>query len=335
MKWAEDIKGKRFAIFGEVEPWPRFLGVSPKVAVERRGGVLCDKVDPSVNYVVIGSKRGKGRADAERKAKKFESEGVVRLDDAGIAHLLRPDLDGATFVFAGSFKVVGGAGSAPEDMVSSFGGVVSDEVDDDTDYVVVGGVKKGRAAITKAAEKRYEAGQALEMISESDFLELARTQRPAGKSSGIGELIATMHGLVNEKKLQKAIKMLKTESMKLYSDADDDRLVGIVRSQTGVGVYTTKIAADGTYCCADEDLGPCWGLQGAICKHILVLTIGLVQGGALSASNAEQFIRAGASKRPKHDEDALADTVLRYKAAAAGEIDWRPTETVPEDFYAY
>ena len=33
--------------------------------------------------------------------------------------------------------------------------------------------------------------------------------------------------------------------------------------------------------------------------------------------------------------DLLADTVLRYKAAQAGELDWRPTETVPEDYYAY
>ena len=25
---------------------------------------------------------------------------------------------------------------------------------------------------------------------------------------------------------------------------------------------------------------------------------------------------------------------LRYKGAEAGEIDWRPTETIPEDYYS-
>ena len=30
----------------------------------------------------------------------------------------------------------------------------------------------------------------------------------------------------------------------------------------------------------------------------------------------------------------MAATFLKYKGAEAGEIDWRPTESVPEDFYA-
>jgi hypothetical protein len=30
----------------------------------------------------------------------------------------------------------------------------------------------------------------------------------------------------------------------------------------------------------------------------------------------------------------MTPTLLRYKGAEAGEIDRRPTETIPEDFYA-
>jgi len=33
--------------------------------------------------------------------------------------------------------------------------------------------------------------------------------------------------------------------------------------------------------------------------------------------------------------DLLSDTILRYKSATAGELDWRPMETVPEDYYAF
>jgi hypothetical protein len=34
------------------------------------------------------------------------------------------------------------------------------------------------------------------------------------------------------------------------------------------------------------------------------------------------------------DRDNLATIFLKYKSAEAGEVDWRPTETIPEDFYA-
>ena len=32
--------------------------------------------------------------------------------------------------------------------------------------------------------------------------------------------------------------------------------------------------------------------------------------------------------------ELAAATFVRYKGAQAGEIDWRPTETIPEDYYA-
>jgi hypothetical protein len=33
-------------------------------------------------------------------------------------------------------------------------------------------------------------------------------------------------------------------------------------------------------------------------------------------------------------QNHIAGSFLKYQGAQAGEIDWRPTETVPEDFYA-
>ena len=30
----------------------------------------------------------------------------------------------------------------------------------------------------------------------------------------------------------------------------------------------------------------------------------------------------------------MGAVLFKYKGAEAGEIDWRPTETVPEDYYA-
>ena len=39
--------------------------------------------------------------------------------------------------------------------------------------------------------------------------------------------------------------------------------------------------------------------------------------------------------KPNLDKDVMSEAILRYKGAEAGEIDWRPTETVPEDYYAF
>jgi hypothetical protein len=40
------------------------------------------------------------------------------------------------------------------------------------------------------------------------------------------------------------------------------------------------------------------------------------------------------SVKPQLDRDNMGEIFLKYKGAEAGEIDWRPTETIPEDFYA-
>jgi hypothetical protein len=39
-------------------------------------------------------------------------------------------------------------------------------------------------------------------------------------------------------------------------------------------------------------------------------------------------------QKPTLDKDMMRDVLLRYKGHELGEIDWRPTETIPEDYYA-
>ena len=56
--------------------------------------------------------------------------------------------------------------------------------------------------------------------------------------------------------------------------------------------------------------------------------------GRLALSVAHEWTQASRGKLPTFDKDALALTFLQYKGAEAGEVDWRPTETIPEDFYA-
>jgi hypothetical protein len=65
-----------------------------------------------------------------------------------------------------------------------------------------------------------------------------------------------------------------------------------------------------------------------------VLIIGLTQSGQLEPGLAYAWCLASRAVKPVLDSDAAAATFVRYKGAQAGEVDWRPTETIPEDYYA-
>src|SRR5262249_10616707 len=137
-------------------------------------------------------------------------------------------------------------------------------------------------------------------------------------------------------KLGRALQMLKAESFKLFVHLTDDHLVGVVRSQSGSGsVYASWLRPDGRYGCSTPELENCMGLQGSPCKHLLVLLVGLARVGQMDLATAYAWIKEASGYGPRSDHELAADTFLQYKGAQAGEIDWRPTETIPEDFHAF
>ena len=109
----------------------------------------------------------------------------------------------------------------------------------------------------------------------------------------------------------------------------------MVKSQTSKDlVYSCRLASDGQFGCGTQNLKPCGGLQGSVCKHLLVLVVGLAKAGKLDPATAYGWVLASKAHKPVLDHNGMSETFLKYKGAEAGEIDWRPTETIPEDFYA-
>jgi uncharacterized protein YjbI with pentapeptide repeats len=149
-------------------------------------------------------------------------------------------------------------------------------------------------------------------------------------------LMTRLGGYVEAPRLAKALKMLKEDRFQLYSQAAADHLVGVVKSQTDPKlVYACRLGADGAYSCCTQNLNPCGGLRGALCKHLLVLVVGLAKAGQLDAALVDGWVQLTTARGAADvDRDAMSDVFLRYKGAEAGQLDWRPTETVPEDFYA-
>jgi uncharacterized protein YjbI with pentapeptide repeats len=136
-------------------------------------------------------------------------------------------------------------------------------------------------------------------------------------------------------RLTNATKMLKAERFQLYSEVKPESLTGIVRSQSEKDrVYSCRLASDGKFGCCTQNLRPCGGLGGAVCKHLLVLVIGLAKAGQVDPATVDNWIDTSRARKPELDKDAMSEAFLKYKGAEAGEVDWRPTETLPEDFYA-
>jgi hypothetical protein len=136
-------------------------------------------------------------------------------------------------------------------------------------------------------------------------------------------------------KLERAFSMLREDRFQLFAETTEEHLSGIVKSQTDASlIYGCRLKRDGSYACCTQNLNPCGGLRGSPCKHLLVLIVGLVKAGALEPRLARTWLKAARGKKAALDKDAMTGLFLRYKGAEAGEIDWRPTETIPEDFYA-
>lgn len=157
---------------------------------------------------------------------------------------------------------------------------------------------------------------------------------PQGKIDLPG-FIKKLTAATDASRMQKVTKMLRADRFKLFAAVDDAGLLGVVKSQTDHElVYACRLGSKGEFFCCTQNLNTCGGLRGALCKHIMVLAIGLAQSGELDVEKANAWASASKKHKPELDKEAATATFVRYKGAEAGEVDWRPTETIPEDFYA-
>jgi hypothetical protein len=140
---------------------------------------------------------------------------------------------------------------------------------------------------------------------------------------------------VDPARLDKATQMLRADRFQLFVDAKRDEVLGVVKSQGDASlIYSCRLTRSGEFSCCTQNLNVCGGLRGKVCKHILVLMVGLVQSGQMESETVLEWVGNSAKKRPVLDKDQASATFIRYKGAEAGEVDWRPTETMPEDYYA-
>jgi len=156
-----------------------------------------------------------------------------------------------------------------------------------------------------------------------------------GKAVDLPGFIEQLDRATGDGRMDKVKKMLKADRFQLFSEVDGNHVTGVVKSQTDPSLfYACKIDKGGNFMCCTQNLNVCGGLRGKPCKHLLVLMVGLVQSGGADATTLSAWAKSSNGKKPALDKDAMSATFIKYKGAEAGEIDWRPTETIPEDYYA-
>ena len=192
--------------------------------------------------------------------------------------------------------------------------------------------EKGAADRQRREQAKAEAAKEKEKAKKQIAKQIEKT---VGKVSDVASFLKALEVRIEKPKIDKATKMLKASGFKLFNDVTDEHVSGVVKSQTDSDlVYACRVAHDGQYACCTQNLNVCGGLRGSICKHALVLIIGLVQAGELDPKTIDAWIAKTHSAKPQLDKETMGAIFIKYKGAEAGEVDWRPTETVPEDYYA-
>lgn len=159
----------------------------------------------------------------------------------------------------------------------------------------------------------------------------------ASECRNLDDLLTSLQQHLDSPRLKKSLTMLKKQKFQLYADVSDVRVAGVVKSQTDEKLlYACALDKTGDYFCCTQNLNKCGGLTDGICKHLLVLIIGLARADELGWSEAAEWSYASRRRAGAYVEKETATNLfLKYRGAETGEMDWRPAETIPEDYYAY
>ena len=123
-------------------------------------------------------------------------------------------------------------------------------------------------------------------------------------------------------RMSKVTKMLRAERFQLFSSVTEDAVLGVVKSQTDADlVYACQLTKSGEFFCCTQNLNHCGGLRGALCKHLLVLAVGLTQSGQLDPSLAHAWATASRKKKPALDKDTATATFVRYMETVRRTVD--------------
>lgn len=219
-------------------------------------------------------------------------------------------------------------------MVRGIGEAMRLAVPTDLDPNKAAAASKAKRTVAKKEREAAELTAAKAKAAENKKV-AKKIKKDVGYVNDVATFLKALELRIEKAKIDRATKMLKTSGYKLYHDVTNKLVRGIVKSRSNARlVNACQLSHDGEFSCGTQNLHPCGGLQGSICKHLLALIIGLVQAGELNPTTIDRWVAKSQHTKAKFDKEALAAIFVKYKGAEVGELDWRPIETLPEDYYA-
>jgi hypothetical protein len=160
-------------------------------------------------------------------------------------------------------------------------------------------------------------------------------------SDNILKFVRKINSSISDEKIppriEKAIKMYKKEVNLLYIDKNNESLKAVIKSQTNPNnlEYAVKISSQGRFFCGTQNLRPCGGLRGKICKHIILALIAAIKSNQGSIDELIEWVEKSKTYEPFLDKPEATGIFMKYQHAIEGVIEWRPVEILPEDFFAF
>lgn len=138
-------------------------------------------------------------------------------------------------------------------------------------------------------------------------------------------------------RIDKAISMFKKEVNLLYIEKDNESLKAVIKSQTHPDKldYAINLTNKGEFFCGTQNLFPCGGLRGKICKHIILALFAAIKSNQGTPDELISWVDKTKTRKPIFDKPQATRIFLRYQNALDGKIEWRPVEMLPEDFVAF
>jgi hypothetical protein len=158
------------------------------------------------------------------------------------------------------------------------------------------------------------------------------------QDSDIQEFVYRLMNSIRDVKIpprvDKAIKMFRKQKNLLYLDKNPEQIKAVIKSQTNPDQldYAVCISKNGNFFCGTQNLRPCGGLRGKICKHIILALIAAIKSGEANIEEMISWVNKTSSSVPRLNRSAATEIFIRFKLALDGEIEWRPVEIYPEDF---
>jgi len=152
----------------------------------------------------------------------------------------------------------------------------------------------------------------------------------------IQKFLRLISPIANYGRIQRAIKMLKKESFTSFLKKSEGGIYGIIKSQTNKElIYSSSIDKFAGYFCGTQNIRPCGGLRGSVCKHIILLLMAGIKDGLISAEEAADIVRSTEYKKPNYNKEHAKEIIILYQNAVDGTIEWRAVEILPEDLMAF